>query len=456
MVRKVQAGGELPMPVVILKADGALRLAGGATRVSIASLAGQKVRALVFDAKRAFSRQLEQKKKYIQDAIARHKISKELADAVEKASREVDGDELAMDHILDEAGFEESLYREILSISWSKVRELERKIAGGLSESTISEDFKTSAKKFVDQGIDKSEVDQYFSDFKKMKDIKIKDIEDKNIDNWSKKPWDEFKIFVDKLKSEKTKSELKKQEKMEGAKLVAENDKWFVYEINDFDSCRMYGSGTKWCITNKNGLFWNEYKKRNNFYFLISKTLPKEDKFYKIAVQVDPDGTLSYWDATDKEHSSVPSDLDLPKFSPIAPEFWVGINGKKYTINDLENAEGLVTDDTLALGSTRVKKLPKNLTVNGDLHLSDTPITHLPSGLRVNGDLWLNHSKLVELPNDLKVNGSLHIGHTAVRRIPSGIEIGGDLDVMYSDVKEIDSDIKIGGDITGFKGKTKK
>jgi hypothetical protein len=131
MVRKIQAGGERPMPVVILKADGALRLAGGATRVSIASLAGQKVRALVFDAKRAFSRQLEQKKKYIQDAIARHKISKELADAVEKASREVDGDELAMDHILDEAGFEESLYREILSISWSKVRELERKIAGG-------------------------------------------------------------------------------------------------------------------------------------------------------------------------------------------------------------------------------------------------------------------------------------------------------------------------------------
>jgi hypothetical protein len=130
MIRKIQSGGTLPMPVVIKKQDGSLLLAGGATRTAIANLSGQKIEALIFDSKKAFSRKLEQKKKYIQSAIARYDISKELADAVEKVSKEVDGDELAMEHLLDEAGFEESLYREILTIAWSKIRDLERKIAG--------------------------------------------------------------------------------------------------------------------------------------------------------------------------------------------------------------------------------------------------------------------------------------------------------------------------------------
>lgn len=47
MIRGIQVGQELPMPVVVLKADGKYLLAGGATRTSIAGLAGQPIKALV-------------------------------------------------------------------------------------------------------------------------------------------------------------------------------------------------------------------------------------------------------------------------------------------------------------------------------------------------------------------------------------------------------------------------
>lgn len=48
MLRKIQSGGELPMPVAVVK-RGKLLLAGGATRVAIAKLAGQNIKLLVFD-----------------------------------------------------------------------------------------------------------------------------------------------------------------------------------------------------------------------------------------------------------------------------------------------------------------------------------------------------------------------------------------------------------------------
>jgi hypothetical protein len=173
----------------------------------------------------------------------------------------------------------------------------------------IVEDFKTSAKRFKDQGADDTEIQTYISDFKQMKP-KIKDNTQKDIDKW--KTWDEFKAFVDDLKNVKTKGQEKKEKKMAGAKLVAEDKYWRVYQITTHEAAMMYGSGTKWCITQSDGKYWDQYNEDSDFYFYISKRLPPSSPFYKIALQVGESGEPSdfvYWDATDKQHGGSESHL---------------------------------------------------------------------------------------------------------------------------------------------------
>ena len=178
----------------------------------------------------------------------------------------------------------------------------------------ILADFKTSEKRFVKQGADEAEVKQYLAMFKEMKN-KIQDAEQKDIDRWA--DWEEFKTFVDQLKEQKSKSEMKKLQKMEGAQLVAENDDWRVYLITTHEAAKIYGSNTKWCITQQSPLYWNKYSRFSNFYFLISKTREPEDNWAKIALQVERNGKKTYWDAPDHRYDKkVPKDIaaSFPEF----------------------------------------------------------------------------------------------------------------------------------------------
>jgi hypothetical protein len=52
----------------------------------------------------------------------------------------------------------------------------------------------------------------------------------------------------EKVAEKETKEKLIK----DGAKIIFEDDKWFVYSITTFEACQKYGAGTKWCITGKN------------------------------------------------------------------------------------------------------------------------------------------------------------------------------------------------------------
>jgi len=78
MVRKVQAGGSLPMPVVVKQRNGTYLLGGGATRVSIARLAGQMVEALVIDEDASLKWRALDQKRIIDSFVARYNAQKEL------------------------------------------------------------------------------------------------------------------------------------------------------------------------------------------------------------------------------------------------------------------------------------------------------------------------------------------------------------------------------------------
>jgi hypothetical protein len=187
--------------------------------------------------------------------------------------------------------------------------------AKALRKLLVESDFKTSKEKFLQQGVEEQEITITFDSFKEAASKnKIKNIDEKNIDWWAKKPWAEFKRFIEDLSETKTKGEEIKTKANDGAELRAEDDNWVVYKILTQDACIFYGTN-KWCISKEGSIHYDSYSKQNDFYFLLSKNRGKDDKWNKVALQVNPiTGKKTYWDAKDTSHSSVPADLNLPDF----------------------------------------------------------------------------------------------------------------------------------------------
>jgi len=301
--------------------------------------------------------------------------------------------------------------------------------------SIVEADFKTAKKKF---SLESSEdvVDEYLSTFKTLRDKN--QIKDKDIDVWAKKGWEKFKAFVDSFKYKKTKTSTKTDKKAQGADLVAENEDWVVYKILTKDACILYGSNTKWCITEKDKNHFEEYSEVTDFYFIISKTLPKTDKWAKIAYQ-SSSGT--YWDAEDVEHKSVPTSLQIPKFKVIPT---IKINDKKYTYDEFYALKDLQVSGNLDLYGTKITSLPSGLTVGGSLNLMYTDITSLPSVLTVGGNLNLMGTKITSLPSDLKVGGHLYLSYTDITSLPSDLKVG-NLSLRGTKITSLPSGLKVGG-----------
>jgi hypothetical protein len=309
----------------------------------------------------------------------------------------------------------------------------------------LIESFKDAERKFIEQGFSKEEVKQYIDLFKSLKDKKIKDFKQKDITFWIKQGFEDFKSFIDSKEQETTKTQDRKLKKLSGADLVSENEEWYVYRIKDFNASKSYGSGTRWCITNKPE--WESYSKNNNFYFIISKNRDDSDSFYKIALQVDTKGYETYWDAEDTSFEYLPDDLNIPDFNIEVPEKKIEVNGKLYTLDEFSKASGLKVGGNLFLMGTEITELPSDLNVAGHLDLMDTEITELPSGLKVGGDLSLVDTEITELPSDLKVGGDLNLSHTEITELPSGLSVGGYLNLEGTEITELPSDLKVSGDL---------
>ena len=193
---------------------------------------------------------------------------------------------------------------------------LSYKLIAALKKVIVQADFKTVEKKFLATE-DPTSVKDYINLFKKLKDQnRIQDVKKKNIDFWGKKSFEEFKNFIDSLSRQKSVRQMKKSiyrepVDIEGAKLVTENDDWFMYEINSYQAAKFLGS-REWCIVRDEDT-WDEYTNENNFYFFIAKNRP-EDEWHKLALQVEYDDE-TIWNALDKSyrtHREEILELDLP------------------------------------------------------------------------------------------------------------------------------------------------
>ena len=142
-------------------------------------------------------------------------------------------------------------------------------------------------------------------------DRKFKNIYD--ILKYNDEEIEELKDFLDNFQSKASKT---KQDKQEGAKLIAEDDKYKVYRITDYKAAQNYGENTKWCITgrydgNVEGWYDKYIKERDldgGYYFYISKSNPRE----KYCVLVTKNNKVnSVWDAADRDLDfyEIPQDI---------------------------------------------------------------------------------------------------------------------------------------------------
>jgi hypothetical protein len=84
-----------------------------------------------------------------------------------------------------------------------------------------------------------------------------------------------------------SKTELRKKAKVD-AKVLLDNNDWFIVQPLTWESSKLYGVGTKWCTSsNKSSADWEQYYNTfdYNMYYITDKNRePVEDPQYKIAI----------------------------------------------------------------------------------------------------------------------------------------------------------------------------
>jgi hypothetical protein len=150
---------------------------------------------------------------------------------------------------------------------------------------SLNEADPSSSKKYLNWGVNQlvagADVNDVIDIIKKFDKVSGK-ISNPDINQWE---IGGLKKELEILNSKFTKS----QNKMSGAKKLYEDEQCSVYQINDREGARLYGSGTKWCITTKKDEenMFNTYGGFNTvFFFILRKDLDNSDPLYKVAVAV--------------------------------------------------------------------------------------------------------------------------------------------------------------------------
>lgn len=164
--------------------------------------------------------------------------------------------------------------------------------------------------KSMNSGFNKDEEEQVFNLLKKFvavgKNLQIKDINGYG-------SIDELKNGL-KTYEEKIRRNVKQ---VEGADIVYEDRKYIVVTPKTHTASCYYGAGTKWCTASSSTLsHFNNYMKDGRLFYIINKTKPTSDIFYKVALLQKFDGEQSFWDAPDNKFKTGWI-FDTPEFTKI-------------------------------------------------------------------------------------------------------------------------------------------
>lgn len=118
---------------------------------------------------------------------------------------------------------------------------------------------------------------------------------------------EDFVYYVDTLESETDKEEMIKKN---GSQTIYENDDFVVKRVFNEETMKLYGKGTKWCISSDDNNQWERYTKKGDVFFLVlSKKLPYGSQFNKFIVQLSTEKSITIWDRADMSYHSHIFDL---------------------------------------------------------------------------------------------------------------------------------------------------
>jgi len=183
----------------------------------------------------------------------------------------------------------------------------------------LNENYSSQRKRFLDAGADSRDINVAFEEFIILKDKGLLSLEQKDIDRY--KSFEELRQVIDSLSGVKTKTQQKKEQKVEGAQLVHESDRYRVYYITTWQASKLYGKGTQWCIsgdTPDGERVFEKYAGRGSIYF----AMPKKGRGQKYAVVVKEGNYKDVYDERDNRVS--PNAFK----TPLAPDAVLVYRGK--------------------------------------------------------------------------------------------------------------------------------
>ena len=93
--------------------------------------------------------------------------------------------------------------------------------------------------------------------------------------------------------------------KVEGGNVVYEDPRFFVVNPLTHQSSCYYGKGTKWCTAADSDYQFKQYNDDAKLFYILDKTKPTNDPFYKIALLRKFNGDKTFFDAQDNSLKNI-------------------------------------------------------------------------------------------------------------------------------------------------------
>jgi len=128
------------------------------------------------------------------------------------------------------------------------------------------------------------------------------------------KDWTVFKNIIDFVSQKLSKTEIKKLD----ANILYSSDDILIMIPKSYKASCYYGSGTKWCTTNKDSdNYYKRYTENGTLIYYINKKENKSNDWYKAAFFINRDGEAQAFDAPDRPTTIKDASVNLGSNWPI-------------------------------------------------------------------------------------------------------------------------------------------
>ena len=133
-------------------------------------------------------------------------------------------------------------------------------------------------------------------------------------------------------------------ENNDGAIKIYEDDNFVIVSPTTHEGSCYYGAGTKWCTaTRDSSKHFDNYNERGKLFYVISKKLPSDNKYYKIALYKLFNDQEEYYDAVD---ANIPAGEVLKIFGDTWKKVIGSIN--KFMSENYSDKQKIWTDQATA------------------------------------------------------------------------------------------------------------